>query len=186
MKQVSTVTTVIIAAAVLVAAYAIGVLVREIRMGSRSTGSDVAVLDQGATPPGPGTGRAGAVKSADPLETRQEKEKVLKKMSNLTQEQKERFKAQVRDSVTPSGKEQNRNPILRERDKRIQKWQSMSPEEKKAFEAQMKQKLEEAPQQQGASPDANQPASTTVEQGVKEDGSKTKGAAQDPASKSNQ
>jgi len=186
MKRMSTVTTVIIAAAVLVAAYAIGVLVREIRMSRAPAGSDAAVADQGTTPPGPGTGRARFVKSTDPVEIRQEKEKALKQMSNLTEEQKERFKAQVRDSVTPSGNERNRNPALRERDKMMQKWQSMSPEEKKAFEAEMKQKLEGTPQPQGTAPDANQPASTTVEQGVKEDGAKTTDAAQSPASKSNQ
>ncbi len=186
MKQMNTVTTVIIMAAVLVAAYAIGVLVREIRMGRIPAGSDVTVLDRGTIPPGPGTGRTGAVKPADPEEIRKEKEKVLKKMSNLTEEEKERFKAQVRDSVVPSGSERDRNPVLKERDKRMQRWKSMSDEEKKAFEAQMKERAEGAPQPQGASPDTNQPASTTVEQGVKQDGSKTTDAAQNPASKSNQ
>jgi len=186
MKQMSTVTTIIIAAAVLVAAYAIGVLVREIRMGRAPAGSDAPVADRGTTPPEPGTGRTRFVKSTDPDEIRRAKEEALKKMDNLTEEQKEQFKAQVRDSVTPSGNERMRNPVLKARDERMRKWQSMSPEEKKAFEAQMKEKLEGTPQPQGTAPDTNQPAGTTVEQGVKQDGAKTTDAAQNPASKTNQ
>ena len=185
MKQMSAITTVIIAAAVLVAAYAIGLLVREIRMGRAPTGSDVTALDHGAIPHGPGAGHAQAVKAPGPLETKEGKEELLKKMSNLTEEQKQRFRDQVRNGVTPNANEQGRIP-LKERDRRMQKWQSMSQEERKAFEERQRKLEGTVPQQQGPGPDANQPAGTTVEQGVKTDGSKTKDAAQNPAPKSNQ
>ncbi len=147
MKQMSTVTTVIIAAAVLVAAYAIGLLVREIRMGHAPTGEDVAVLEHGVDPHRPGTGEPRSVKAPNPSETREERAKALKKMSNLTEEEKQRFRDQVRESVSPSGEERNRSPMMKQREEMMQKLQTMSPEERKAFEAGMQRRLEEAPAQ---------------------------------------
>jgi hypothetical protein len=145
MKYMNIVVSIVVAAAVLVAAYGVGLLVRHARMHDKQSGpSAIAAADDPAAVKAmmdkqrPG-GQAGH--ATDPNLTaklKAEREKMLEKMKNMTEEEKHRFiEEQVRSHVGgTSGRGRFRELSPEERDKIMRKWQTMSEEEKKAFEAQ--------------------------------------------------
>jgi len=161
MKYMNIVVSVIIAAAVLVVAYGVGRIVRHARMQDKQPGpSAITAADDPATMKAmmdkqrPG-GQAGS--TADPNLTaklKAEREKMLEKMKNMTEEEKRRFmEEQVRSHVgATGGRGRFRELSPDERNKITRQWQTMSDEEKKAFQAQT-----------GMSPEADKPPQTPSE-----------------------
>jgi len=99
MKASNAVVSVIVIAAVLVAAYALGLLIRQARTGSSHVSPVREVND---TVVAPRTGpRAASTKDSPEERTRlkEEKAKAIEKMNSSTEEQKEKFRSQVRKQV---------------------------------------------------------------------------------------
>ena len=149
MKHANTVVFVIVAAAVLLTAYGVGLLIRQARMShvepDRQTvaaPNDTAPSEAMAEDYGPGRGRRQRSVDEDPAKVKQQRAEMLEKMSNLTEEEQEQFRQQVRRRFSSSG---SGNPAVDlEREKRqqmFQKWQTMSEEEKQALRAQMEARL---------------------------------------------
>jgi len=93
MKVSNTVVTVIMVAAVLVFAYGVGLLIRQARTGDRPV---PAVTDAGKTQrTGPGTPRANDTPEAR-AQVKKARAQALEKMSSMTEEEKEKFRNQVR------------------------------------------------------------------------------------------
>jgi len=95
MKLSNTMVSVIVIGAVLVSAYAIGLLIRQVRLGSRSgVPAAVQTTDAAAQQPGPG---AAATKDTpqERARVRETKAKALEQMSAATKEQQEQFTDKV-------------------------------------------------------------------------------------------
>jgi len=94
MKLSNTMVSVIVIGAVLVSAYAIGLLIRQVRLGSQSEAPAAETTDVAARRPGPDA----APPKDTPAERAQVKEKkaqMLEKMGELTKEEQEQFKDKV-------------------------------------------------------------------------------------------
>ncbi len=99
MKLSNTMVSAIVIGAILVSAYAIGLLIRQVRTGSQPTAPVVAEANEAATrharmAPGPG----GAPTKDTPEQRAQAKEKkakMLEKMSSATKEEQEQFQKDV-------------------------------------------------------------------------------------------
>jgi hypothetical protein len=104
MRLSNTVVSVLVVTAVLVFAYGMGLLIRQMRTGgshnrSATEANDaVAARRTAISPPGPGAAQA---KDTPEERTRlkEEKAQAIEKMSSLTEEQKEKFRSQVRKQV---------------------------------------------------------------------------------------
>jgi hypothetical protein len=98
MKVSNTVVSVLVIAAVLVSAYALGLLIRQVRTGGRAPVSPAA----GENAPA-GVRRPGEARTMDAPEERakvkEERAKALEQTSSLTEEQKAKFRTQVRRQV---------------------------------------------------------------------------------------
>jgi hypothetical protein len=95
MKLSNTVVSVIAIGAALVSAYALGLLIRQVRTGSQAAAPVAAETTEAAAP---GSGPGAAPTKGTPAERAQMKEqkaKVLEKMSALTKEEQEQFKDKV-------------------------------------------------------------------------------------------
>jgi len=93
MKHANTVVFVIVAAAVLLTAYGVGLLIRQARMShvepDRQTvaaPNDTAPSEAMAEDYGPGRGRRQRSVDEDPVKVKQQRAEMLEKMSNLTEE----------------------------------------------------------------------------------------------------
>jgi len=111
MKSSNTVATIIIVVAVLIAAYAVGLLVRQARVGrSQPVASEAneAVIRQGTAKlsHAPGAGRAQGTPEQR-AQLKDQRAQALEKMAAATPEQKEQFRQQVREHFSdrrdPSG-----------------------------------------------------------------------------------
>lgn len=118
MKRTNTIVMVIVAAAVLIAAYAVGLLIRHART-QRGT-PDAArtpqtLVDQHA----PGGRRVGR---EPPVDTRPQKEALLEKVNSMTEEEKRKFtQEQVLDRVNAkSSRGPSRRPSAQEQTKTLQ------------------------------------------------------------------
>ena len=140
MKLSNTMVTAIVIGAVLVSAYAIGLLIRQARTGSRSAAPVAAeTTDAAAQRPGPD---AASTKDtpAERAQVKEKKAQALEKMGALTKEEQEQFKDKVIKQVggrrggKPSG--------------------NLSPEERRA----RKIKVQGPSPAEGQTPDANTPA----------------------------
>ncbi len=104
MKSSNTVVTVIVIAAVLIAAYGVGLLIHQARQGDSplpaSSGADANSIESGTADssqrPRPGQTKDTPEARAKLKEKRAE---VLEKMESATEEQKAQFKEQVRERV---------------------------------------------------------------------------------------
>jgi hypothetical protein len=138
MKLSNTMVSVIVIGAVLVSAYAIGLLIRQVRTGARPTAPVAA--ETAAPRPGPG---AAATKDT-PAERAQVKEartKTLEKMGALTKEEQEQFKDKVIKQV--GGRRGGKGPG------------GLTPEERQA----RKMKAQSQSKAAGEAQDANAPTS---------------------------
>jgi hypothetical protein len=139
MKHMNTIVSVIIAAAILVAAYGVGLLVRHARTPSGQheraavmpTESPAAIKARIAQQLPGGSARGGDSKLS--AEVEQKNRQMLEKM---TDEEKRRFtEEQVRSHFSGAGKGRYRNMSPEEREKMQQKWQRMSEEQKRLLDA---------------------------------------------------
>lgn len=172
MKYANVIITVIVAAAVLIAAYAIGLLVRQARAPHADSQSAVAGAND-VTPPihvGPGQDRMQSVGKPTPAEVKQQREETLEKMGNLTEKQKQEFREGVRNRFSGGdGRGRYRGLSPEERQKLQQKLESMSPEERKAYLAQTEERLRTSyPRRQTAPSQTPQDGNTVAEQNKKE------------------
>jgi hypothetical protein len=154
MKLSNTMVSVIVIGAVLVSAYAIGLLIRQARTGSPSAAPVVTeTTDAAASRLGPGA----APPRDTPAERAQVKEtraKTLEKMSTLTKEEQEQFKDKVIKQVggRRGGKASG----------------GLSPEERQA----RKMKAQSPSQAADETQDANTPASPTESTNPKQNAEK--------------
>ena len=158
MKYFNVIVSLIVAAAILVAAYSIGLLVRHSRgTGDGSASPTVAGPNEAAAPeataaPRPGQGREGAFEGRTAEEIKQARAEALERMANLTEEEKQEFRDRIRQRV--GGRERSGKRTLEIQREIMQKLQNMSPEEREAFEARLRESRRVAP----AASDANAPA----------------------------
>jgi hypothetical protein len=137
MKHMKIVVSVIIIAAVLVAAYAIGLLVRHARMNDKqsgqNTGAEELQTQMGQQSPGGRYPHAADEKTLK--QVKQQREQMLEKVKNMTEEEKRQFiDKQVRDRFSVSGgRGKSRKMSPEDREKLMQKAQAMTEEEKKAL-----------------------------------------------------
>jgi len=144
MKHMNIVVSVIIAGAVLVAAYAVGLLVRHMRTPDGRLESaavapteDPAALKARVAQQSPGGRNASGADSNLPAEVQRQREQMLEKMKNMTEEEKRRFVEQeVRNRFSAAdGRGGSRKISPEEREKMLQKWKSLSEGQKRAFDA---------------------------------------------------
>jgi hypothetical protein len=162
MKHANAIVFVIVAAAVLVAAYAIGLLVRQARVPHTgpdervaATPNEVAVTGAGSDRYGPGRGRRRDLAQGQPTVTAQEQTEMLERMSNLTEEEQEEFRQQIRQRFSPGGRRSQENELAAKRRAQMyEKWQSMSEAEREAFRAQMAARMRARRQNQLQGPSA--------------------------------
>jgi len=169
MKYMNIAVSVIIAAAVLIAAYAVGLLVRHARTHDRqpgppavTTNEDPATVKAMMEQQRPGGRRASTADANMPAQVKAKREEMAKKMKNMTEEEKRRFtEEQVRSHLGPAGgRGRFRELSPEERQKIMQRWQTLSGEDKKAFEAQMGM----SPEAAGEPPQAPSDAKDTTTQ----------------------
>lgn len=137
MKHMNILVTLVVAAAVLVAAYGVGLLVRHTRSQHKPVikADDPAVREAMLAKQRPG-GEAG--RGSDPNAAAQlaaEREKMQETMKNMTDDERRRvIEEQVRNEVsTATGRRQSRSLSAAEREKTSRKWQNMTEDQKKAF-----------------------------------------------------
>lgn len=103
MKQSNTVISVTITAAVLVAALGIGLFIREIRLGPHGSGSGQRVSQNAKDSVGtPLFGRDSRMASdhlsdEEITELREQQQEIIEKMANLSEEEREKFRVQMRE-----------------------------------------------------------------------------------------
>ena len=139
MKHMNIVVSVIIIAAVLVAAYAVGLLVRHIRTQNNRSGSlaasvaeDAATLQARAEQQIPDARRSRRDEGPTPEQIRQQREQLLEKMKTMTEEEKRKYtEEQVRKRFSAAGdKGQSRKMSPQERERMMQKRRILPEEEK--------------------------------------------------------
>jgi hypothetical protein len=145
MKLSNTMVSVIVIGAALVSAYAIGLLIRQVRTGARSAAPVAAEANEAAarraiTAPGPG---AAPTKDTpgERAQAKEKKAKMLEKMSSATKEEQEQFKDTVIKQV--GGRRGGKRPG------------GLSPEERQARKA----KAQGQSKVGGEAQDANTPTS---------------------------
>ncbi len=94
MKSSNTIVTIVVIAAVLIAAYAVGMLIHQARTGDAPSGSEANSVT--ATPHGPGTGRPQDSPEAK-AKLKEKRAEALEKLESATEEQKAQFREKVRE-----------------------------------------------------------------------------------------
>jgi hypothetical protein len=115
MKPSSTIVTVVVIAAVLIAAYGVGLLIRQARMGNSQspTAADANGVKAGREAAGPAPG-GGQTKDSPEVraKVKDSHAEMIEKMESATEEEKAKFKEQVRQRV--SGPRSKRPPKVQE------------------------------------------------------------------------
>ncbi len=139
MKLSNSMVSVIVIGAVLVSAYAIGLLIRQVRLGSQSGAPAAAKMTEAAAQrPGPDTAPTQDT-PAERAQVKEKREKTLEKMSSLTKEEQEQFKDKVIKQV--GGRRGGKGPG------------GLSPEERQARKTKAQRSSQAASERQ----DANTP-----------------------------
>ena len=138
MKHKNTVVTLLVAAAILLGAYGIGLLVRQARMDARQREAAAEEMKAHETTVGqqvPGSGRTRRADAKAHADTRKQKEQMLTKMKSMTQEQgRELVEERVLDLVgAREGRGRFRELSEEERGKVMRAWQNLSEQEQKAL-----------------------------------------------------
>ncbi|MHC4557611.1 MAG: hypothetical protein ACYS80_09940 [Planctomycetota bacterium] len=150
MKQISTITSVIIAVVVLLAALGIGLCIREIRLkraGVASGGDEVQ-----SPIPAPGGGeRKLAPSPEDRAKLVEERAELMERFENMSEEEREQFRAQTRERFAgrrPEGREgfqrlseEERTKMREEVEKMREGWEEMSEEEREEVRAKMRERF---------------------------------------------
>ncbi|MBN1506740.1 MAG: hypothetical protein JW955_07835 [Sedimentisphaerales bacterium] len=130
MKHMNIVISAIVIAAVLVAAYAVGLLVRHVRTQNDQSGllaasvaEDAAARQAGAEQQAPGVKRARRAEGPTPEQVRQQREQLLEKMKTMTEEEKRKYmEEEVRKRFgTNRGKGQSRALSPQDQERTLQK-----------------------------------------------------------------
>jgi len=162
MKQASILTSVVIAVVVLLASLGIGLCIREIRFrqagietksGKLQKPGDVNDIEKGRTQispvPGPGGGdRQRDLSPEDRTKIVEERAEVREQFENMSEEEKEKFRAQVREKFSGRRREggfqnlseEQRARFREEMEKLRERWDEMSEEEREQTRAQMLEK----------------------------------------------
>lgn len=181
MKYFSTVATGIVAVAVLLAAYAVGLLIRQARIrGFQPQGQAVAAPNDTAAAKAAVESHGPGPEKVQRDETKEEEADVPEKTSNLAEEGKGPSGARGRDRLGgKGGRGRFANLPPEEREKMRLKWQDMSEEERQAYRAKMEASSRTRREaRQEATSDASESESATTEQSGEESGSEPNEADQ--------
>lgn len=157
MKLSGTVVSVIGAVVVLAGAFAIGLGIREIRSRRAETQSEPATEpdreQQVGNRPAPGAGGGQAFQDLSPeerAERREKRQKMIEQMASMSEEEKEKFKAQMSEkfgAMRRGDRRRTRDLSSGQRARRAaewekmrEKWESMSEQEKEQFKARMRER----------------------------------------------
>jgi DNA repair exonuclease SbcCD ATPase subunit len=167
MKRASTIVSVIVAVVVLVAAFAVGLCIREMRFrraGAEPKGAEtqkqiVASQPQTSQPPaGPMFGPGGPDRQRGPSAEQRsgmvdDRAAMRDRFENMSEEEREKFRSQMRDRFSGGGRrrggggempqnltEQQRTEMREQMEKLREQWETMSEEEREQTMAQMREK----------------------------------------------
>ena len=171
MKQYSAIISVVAAVVVLAAAWGIGRYVREVRL--QHAGAKIAQPDKKPSPerpmPGPGPGRKQEPSEQEKARLKDQRGKMIEETANMSEQEKEKFRAQVREKFSPSLPPDRQGfpqmapeemaKMKEQFEKMKEKWESMSEQEKEAFKAKMREGF--GPPRQ---PDSQAPPELTPEE----------------------
>jgi hypothetical protein len=177
MKQWTTIVSIVVAVAVLAAAWGIGLYIRQARLKRAETASSVrtdpTIRPRPDVPmPGPGgPGRSSGLSADERARLREQRARTIEQMGDMSEEEKERFRAQVRqqfDAGRQGGRrgfaelsEEERARIREQFESMRTRWENMSEQERQEFMAQMRegfggQRGGQRPAMPGPIPDPNE------------------------------
>jgi hypothetical protein len=166
MKQRSVVVSLILVAVVLLAAYGLGLLIRQARLGDSEPASppaaepnDIAKLEK--LVPGRRSGQSKPKPTPEQLAAaKQQRAGELAEAGTLTEEQKQERREALRAQLRTASQEPGRLPHLspEELEELGQKWPQMSEEERIAYRAAMSEKRPARLPRIASPNDANEPA----------------------------
>lgn len=183
MKRSSTAVTVIVAAAVLLASLGIGLCIREVRLrhesiepGSASTPGDEPVVTA-PRPERPGRRMDREISAEDREKLKQQRAEMMERMANMSEEEKEAFRAQMRERFSrrpQRGARGFRDLPPDEAARFRERWENMSEEERQAFRARMRerfnaQRRRERPAPGGPAPEEDKPQDETEKRSQEQD-----------------
>lgn len=176
MKSINLIVSVIVIAAVLLAAYAVGLLIRQGRIENQrdelrtvDAPGQTARSEAAAEDAKPGPSPVRRRTEADAKQIKEARAQQLEKKGNLTDKEKQEFRDRIRSRFGSSKRFQNMPPA--EREKMIEKWQNMSEEEKRAFLEKMAARFRTVPERRpAAASDASQEDNTVNEESAAENG----------------
>jgi hypothetical protein len=169
MKQPNTRTLAIVVVVVLLAALGAALCIRATRSGSAETDSGSTTAQRPTTRrPLNGPGGRDAASALSPEERTalvEERAKMMERFENMSEEEKEKFRAEVRkkfaakrqESAVRNISEEERARLEAERIKMRERWENMSEEERQAYRAKMRARFGERQplsEEQGDKPDA--------------------------------
>jgi len=168
MKQYSAIISVVAAAVVLAAAWGIACYIREVRLqrAGAVNSPKIAQPDKKPSPerpmPGPGPGRKQEPSEQEKARLKDQRGKMIEETANMSEQEKEKFRAQVREKFSPSLPPDRQGfPQMAPEDmakmkeqfeKMKEKWESMSEQEKEAFKAKMREGFGPPRQPDGQAP----------------------------------
>ena len=173
MKQLNILVYIILAAAILIAAYAVGLLVKHTRTSELEPQAQY-VAEPNETPDpkpvvvGPG-GRRGRAEPTpeEKAKIKEERAKMIAEASNLTDEQKAQLRDQVRTQMVPQRSTETQSEMAARREAWIRRrWPELSAEQREIIN----QKLQQGEVPPATILDANAPSSEgeVVEEDAKE------------------
>ncbi len=155
MKQFNTIVSVVVAAAVLAAAWGIGVCIRQARFEragiASSASADPTIRPRPDGPmPGPGgPGRSAGLSAEERARLREQRARTIEEMGDMSEEERQQFRAQVRsrfDAGRQGGGRGFGELSEEERARRREQfesmragWENMSEQEREEFRAKMRE-----------------------------------------------
>jgi hypothetical protein len=149
MKQISTVTSVIVAVVVLLAALGVGLCVREIRFKRAGVAPGGGEVQSPIHGPG-GRDRKRAPSPEERAELVKERAAMLERSENMSEEEKEKFRTNVRERFSGGRRregglqrlsEEDRTKMREEMEKLRANWDKMSEEERQEATAKIREKF---------------------------------------------
>jgi hypothetical protein len=146
MKHLSTATTIVIAVVALLAAFGIGLGVREIRTWRAEVRAGKQITSE-LPPPSRGTRRSRTPSPEQRAELKGQRAEALEKMEDLSEEEQEQFRSQVRAQMQRFGAGQGegrggfRGRSPEERARMRERFENMTEEEREQFRAQMRERF---------------------------------------------
>ena len=176
MKSINVIVSVIVVAAVLLAAYAVGLFIRQGRIENRR--DELQTVGAPGEPPRsevagegsqPGASHVRRSAEVNRKQIKEARAQQLEKMDNLTEDEKQAFRERIRSQFGSSKRFQDMPPA--DREKMAEKWQTMSDEEKRAFLEKMAARFRTVPERRPAASDAPREDNAVNEDSAAENGS---------------